>query len=309
MTRALVTIHTPADRDQVARWAKNVEVGTIVEFRKKSRSNEQNAKLWSMLAEVSEQVVWYGQKLDSEDWKDLFTAALRNARVVPGLDKGSYVPLGMRTSQMTIAEMSDLIELIHAFGADPEHLVTFKDNSDPGASPPPADDAPLASSQEPDPAPSPADQGSTAEPENQQPSSEAQAGSDLSQPQLPDQPPADTGNTEPAASVPSAKAVGSSLFSLCIEDDELQHLIDFARKGLSEAIAEKDAPTKLVFMENMRLNYLDAVESKNGRGCIDAISKALSAVINGKRTAEQAAGYICRDVLDCDVEELEVRHG
>lgn len=129
-TRQTVTILTPTDRDQIARWARNVEVGTVVTFRKKSRSTEQNAKLHAMLGEVSKQVCWVGQYLDIEDWKDMFTAALRHARVVPGIDKGTYVPLGMHTSTLTIEEMSNLIELIYAFGADPEHPVIFKDPKD-----------------------------------------------------------------------------------------------------------------------------------------------------------------------------------
>ncbi|WP_316309139.1 recombination protein NinB, partial [Clavibacter michiganensis] len=115
-TRAVVAIQSEADRARVAKWAQNVEVGTIVEFRKKTRSNEQNAKLHAMLGEVAEQVVWYGRKLDSDDWKNLFTASLRVADVVPGIDRGTIVPLGIRTSSMTIEEMGNLITLIYAFG-------------------------------------------------------------------------------------------------------------------------------------------------------------------------------------------------
>jgi len=124
-TRQTVTIQGPDDRQRIATWARNVEAGTVVTFRKKSRSTEQSAKMWAMLHEVSEQVEWYGQKIDAEDWKDMFTASLRHARVVPGIDKGTFVPLGMRTSTMTIEEMTNLIELIYAFGA--QHDVTFKD--------------------------------------------------------------------------------------------------------------------------------------------------------------------------------------
>jgi hypothetical protein len=56
----------------------------------------------------------------------MFTASLRKARVVPGLDAGSFVPLGMRTSDMTKDEMSDLLELISAFAA--ERGVVFSDD-------------------------------------------------------------------------------------------------------------------------------------------------------------------------------------
>lgn len=123
MSRATVIIRGPADRSLIARWAANVAEGTIVEFRSARRSVDQNALLWARLGEISRGVVWYGQKLTAEDWKDVFTASLRKARVVPGLDTGSFVPLGMRTSDMTKDEMTALLDLIDAFAA--EQGVTF----------------------------------------------------------------------------------------------------------------------------------------------------------------------------------------
>ena len=125
MTRALVIIRTSADRDLICKWARAVPFGSRVEFKKPRRSLEQNALLWSRLTEVSRQVVWYGQNLTPEDWKDVFTASLRKARVVPGIDGGSFVPLGMRTSDMTKEEMTALLDLIEAFGA--ERGVIFAD--------------------------------------------------------------------------------------------------------------------------------------------------------------------------------------
>ncbi|MDH2092678.1 recombination protein NinB [Rhizobium pusense] len=98
-TREAVIINTPADREKVVRWARGVSDGTIVEFRKSTRSHEQNAKMHAMLGEVSDQVVWYGQKLKVEDWKNMFTASLRKASVVPGIDPGTVVPLVCRRSR------------------------------------------------------------------------------------------------------------------------------------------------------------------------------------------------------------------
>lgn len=124
-TREAVVLNSPEDREKVVRWARRVSDGTIVEFRKSTRSHEQNAKMHAMLGEVSDQVVWYGQKLKVEDLKNMFTASLRKASVVPGIDPGTVVPLGIHTSTMTIDEMSNMIELIYAFGA--ENNVTFKE--------------------------------------------------------------------------------------------------------------------------------------------------------------------------------------
>ena len=83
----------------------------------KTRSAQQNARMWSMLADVSRQVVWHGQKLAAEDWKHIFSAALSKQRVVPGLD-GGWVVLGYHTSRMTVAEMADLMTLMEAFGSE-----------------------------------------------------------------------------------------------------------------------------------------------------------------------------------------------
>jgi hypothetical protein len=123
MSRALVVVNTSADRDKIAAWAAKAPWGTRVEFKATKRTMPQNDKLWACLTDVAQQVEWYGQRLKPEDWKDMFTASLRKARVVPGIDPGSFVLLGLHTSDMSKDEMSNLIELIHAFGA--EHGVVF----------------------------------------------------------------------------------------------------------------------------------------------------------------------------------------
>jgi hypothetical protein len=124
--RAQVIIRTEADRRKVAEWANKTGTGTIVEFRKATRSNTQNALLWARLTEIAAKVEWYGRHLTPENWKDVFTASLRKADVVPGLDQGSVVVLGMRTSKMTVAEMTALLDLIDAFAA--ERGVEFKES-------------------------------------------------------------------------------------------------------------------------------------------------------------------------------------
>lgn len=61
---------------------------------------------------------WYGHRLTAEEWKEVLSASLRAQRVVPGVDAGSFVVLGVRTSRMSIKEMGEMIELILAFGAE-----------------------------------------------------------------------------------------------------------------------------------------------------------------------------------------------
>lgn len=92
-----------------------------------TRSTAQNRRLWAMLTDVSRQVMWHGQKLAAEDWKAMATAAIKRQRVIPGIE-GGFVVLGEPTSTMTIAQMSELMEFLEAFGA--EHSVRFSAPAD-----------------------------------------------------------------------------------------------------------------------------------------------------------------------------------
>jgi hypothetical protein len=87
-----------------------------VVIRPEKRSDAANARMWVLLDALSKQVVWHGQRLTSDEWKDVMTAALARQKVVPGID-GGFVVLGQRTSQMTRAEMAELQDCIEAFGA------------------------------------------------------------------------------------------------------------------------------------------------------------------------------------------------
>jgi len=82
--------------------------------------------MWSSLVDIANQVVWHGRKLTSEEWKFVFSASLKKQEVVVGLD-GGFVVLGQSTSKMTKREMSDLLELIYAFGA--QQGVKFNEGS------------------------------------------------------------------------------------------------------------------------------------------------------------------------------------
>jgi hypothetical protein len=101
--------------------------GWTATFAPPRRSLPQNDRMWAMLDDIARHVDWHGQRLAKEEWKDIFTAALKRQKVVPGLD-GGFVVLGSSTSRMGKAELSELIDLIAAFGAergvawsDPEH--------------------------------------------------------------------------------------------------------------------------------------------------------------------------------------------
>lgn len=84
---------------------------------RRRRTVAQNSRMWAMLGDVSDQVMWHGQKLSKKDWKWIFTAAVKGQRMVPGID-GGLVYLGEPTSSMTKGQLSELIDCIGAFGDD-----------------------------------------------------------------------------------------------------------------------------------------------------------------------------------------------
>jgi hypothetical protein len=102
----------------------------VVEIKPETRTLAQNARLWAMLTDVSKQVNWYGRKLSQEEWKHVFTASLSKQDVVPGID-GGFVVLGKSTSKMTKPEMSELQQLIEAFGAQQGMRFTAPEYVDP----------------------------------------------------------------------------------------------------------------------------------------------------------------------------------
>ena len=126
MGRAIVTIRSKADREKLRRWVDGVPDLTRVVFIEPKRSIPQNDALWAALTDISRQVEYHGLKLPPEDWKVLFMDALnREARMVPNMDGDGFVNLGRSSSQLSHAEMSDLLSAVMAWGA--QNGVTFND--------------------------------------------------------------------------------------------------------------------------------------------------------------------------------------
>ena len=101
-------------------------INARVEIKGAKRSVMQNARFWAMLNEVSEKVVWHGQKLSPDDWKMIFLDALkRELRTSISIDGKSIVNLGRSSSDLSVAEMGDVMTLIEMFGA--QHGVRFYD--------------------------------------------------------------------------------------------------------------------------------------------------------------------------------------
>tara|TARA_R110000868_G_scaffold253192_1_gene509870 strand:+ start:309 stop:680 length:372 start_codon:yes stop_codon:yes gene_type:complete len=101
-------------------------------IKRNKRTPAQNKKMQAMLGDISDQVEWDGEHLTKTDWKWMLTASLRGQRVVRAIDFG-FVYLGEPTSTMTKKHISQLIELMYAFGAQHDVIWTEETRQKAGA--------------------------------------------------------------------------------------------------------------------------------------------------------------------------------
>lgn len=88
--------------------------------KKETRSLAQNRIMWSCLNDLSTQVKWFGKRMTDEGWKVWITGHLNGQELHPNMDGTGFISVttGTSTSGMTIKEMSAVIDLCHAFGAN-----------------------------------------------------------------------------------------------------------------------------------------------------------------------------------------------
>ncbi len=125
MKPAKITLHNGRDRAKARKWLDACPVGYTLWFKPPVRSNVQSKRMWALLDDVAAQKEWAGKKRSSDEFKDLFSASLRGQELVPNLDGNGFVAFGARTSEFSPEEMSDMITLIEAWGA--ENGVVFTD--------------------------------------------------------------------------------------------------------------------------------------------------------------------------------------
>jgi hypothetical protein len=116
MTQTLV-IDSHYRRQQAHKLVEAAPIGAVLTIKPASRSADQNAKLWALLSDISRAMPG-GRRHTPEVWKELFCHACGHAvQFEMGLN-GQPFPTGFRTSRMSKAEMSDLIEFISAWAAE-----------------------------------------------------------------------------------------------------------------------------------------------------------------------------------------------
>lgn len=129
MSRAVVILFGKQDRMRAHAWIEDAPPRTVVAFEEPLRSIPQNARVWSMLSDLARQALYHGQKLSPNDWKLIMMDGLGpemgfKIRVYPNLANNGFVNLGTQSSKLTKPQMTALIDLISAYGA--QNGVTFR---------------------------------------------------------------------------------------------------------------------------------------------------------------------------------------
>jgi len=119
-----IILHGDIQRHAAKRLIDAAPAGAIVNVRAAARTTEQNAKLWAMLSDVS-RAKPEGRCQTPEVWKALFMHACGHAVQFENGLNGQPFPTGFRSSRLTKAEMSELIECILEYGA--RHGVRWSD--------------------------------------------------------------------------------------------------------------------------------------------------------------------------------------
>lgn len=133
MSRAIVTLRSASEREQAKAWIDKSQTGTRVEFKGPARSLDQNSRFWAMLTDCAVQGRIDGRRYNTEQWKLMFLHAYAEERGIeikylPALNRAGMVPCGRSSSDLSVQEMSEVMDFISAWGA--ENGITFHDQHD-----------------------------------------------------------------------------------------------------------------------------------------------------------------------------------
>jgi len=133
MSRALLTLDSAAKREQAIDWVRKAKTGSRVEFKGPARSLDQNSRFWAMLTDCAVQGRINDRRFNTEDWKTMFMTAYAEERGIeirhlPALNRAGMIPCGRSSSDLSVAEMSELMEWIASWGA--ENGIKFHDQDE-----------------------------------------------------------------------------------------------------------------------------------------------------------------------------------
>jgi hypothetical protein len=133
MSRALLTLRSKSEREQAIQWVQKAPTGSRVEFKGPARSVDQNSRFWAMLTDCAVQGRINDRRFNTDQWKTMFMTAFAEERGIeikhlPALNRAGMIPCGRSSSDLSVGEMSELMEWIAAWGA--ENGIKFHDQEE-----------------------------------------------------------------------------------------------------------------------------------------------------------------------------------
>ena len=117
-------LNTPYSRERAKRLVDAAPEGFVAIVEEPKRTLDQNAKMHAMLADIA-LAKPLGRRHTPDDWKAIaMNACSWECAFLEGLD-GRPFPVGFRSSKLTKAQMSTLIDWLQAFGD--EHGVQWSE--------------------------------------------------------------------------------------------------------------------------------------------------------------------------------------
>lgn len=119
--RRTYTLKDRATREAVTLIVGQLPLGSRVEIKGRSRTDEQNRAIHSLVEQILKQrPVHNGMRMSVPAYKAVFMHALgREITMIPTLDGDGFFPLGLdlHTSKLTVKEFNDLMEFVFAWCA------------------------------------------------------------------------------------------------------------------------------------------------------------------------------------------------
>ncbi len=116
-------------KEAAIKCVKDAPLGYVFQIGEPIKKREQEEKYHAQIGDIAKQCEFMGEKLSLEDWKrllvDAFAKAMaeagtplrRGGRVVPSLDGGGVVQLGIQTRNFRVKEAAEFIEYLYAWGS------------------------------------------------------------------------------------------------------------------------------------------------------------------------------------------------
>lgn len=107
----------PEQRQRAQKLILRAPADYVVTISEPTRTLDQNALMWAALNDIA-RAKPDGREMTPEQWKCAFMdAAGFKPEFVPALEGNGFICLGYKSSRLTKAQFSDLVETIFEFGA------------------------------------------------------------------------------------------------------------------------------------------------------------------------------------------------